>query len=140
MEPTSQIEHEGIVVKTGPDRVTVKMIVKSACASCQVKAACNLAETEEKIVEVKTGRNQFIVGQRVTVGMKKRQGYRALLLGYLFPFVILVFFLILFQKLGFSDGWSALWAFSLLSLYYFILYLTRKKLDKKFSYSVSALE
>ena len=140
METHDKITHEGIVLKTGKKLVVVKMIVKSACASCQVKSACSLSETEEKIVEVRTDDTFFNKGDRVIVGMKSSQGYKALLLGYILPFVVLVGFLIIFQNGGFDEGGSALMSFGFLALYYIVLYFFKNHLKKTFSYSISKVE
>ena len=44
------VSHEGIVTNIKGDDVEVKILSKSACASCNIKTACNMSEMQEKII------------------------------------------------------------------------------------------
>ena len=46
-----RVSHDGIIIGINDDEVEVKILSKSACASCNIKGACNMSEMKEKIIE-----------------------------------------------------------------------------------------
>lgn len=130
------VTHEGIVKSTGNATVMVSVIAKSACISCQVKGACSLSDIEEKIIEVDLPEDQADLkpGEHVTVEMKESLGTWAVLLGYVFPFLVVLISLIIYTSAGINEGLAGLFSVLILAPYYIILYLSRRFLRKKFTY------
>jgi len=135
MENENAVEHKGIVSDIKDGIVYVDLLVQSACASCHAKGVCG-ADTAQKTIEVKDSSFQFSIGDSVIVMLKESLGIRAIFLGYLLPFIVVLSSLIIFKSLNFNDGLSALLSLSLLVPYYFILYLTRNSIKKKFNFSI----
>ncbi len=127
------ISHEGKVVGFEKDKVRVKILSLSACASCHAKGSCSAADMSEKYIDALPDA-KFQNGEKVNVVIEERHGWIALLYGILLPFLILVITLFTLNALGKSEPFSAL--ISLLSLvpYYFFLYLLRGKFEKKFTF------
>lgn len=135
-----KITHPGIIKKLTADKAEVSIIVNSGCASCAINGSCSLSEVDvkEKVVEVKLAdTDAFSVGQRVTVEMKQSLGSWAVLLGYFFPFLLVLIGLIIFVSVGINQGLSALLSIAILIPYYLILYLTRHSLQKRFTYTLA---
>ncbi len=131
------ISHPGIVEQVTDDKIIVKIIAMSACSSCHAKGMCNVADMEEKIVEVrKIPHRDFQKNDQVTVSMKKSLGSRAVLLGYIFPFVLMIATLLLVLFLIGDEGVAGLSAILLLIPYYWLLYIYRKKLKSTFSFTI----
>ena len=131
------ISHPGIVEQITDDKVIVKIIAMSACSSCHAKGMCNVADMEEKIVEVrKIPHRDFQKNDQVTVSMKKSLGSRAVLLGYIFPFVLMIATLLLVLFLIGDEGVAGLSAILILIPYYWLLYIYRKKLKSTFSFTI----
>jgi positive regulator of sigma E activity len=130
------IEHDGLVIKVTPEQVDVQVVVRSACASCEIKGACNLSDIQEKVVEVKNPKQDFKVGEKVIIGMETVMGYKALFLGYLFPFLVILLSLILGLELFHEEGIAAGFALAMAAVYYFIIYFYRKNLQKVFRYKI----
>ena len=128
------VTHPGIVKKVGENKVEVSVVVQAGCASCQLKGVCSVGEMKEKVVEVEMTDRSFKEGQTVTVEMKQSLGTAAVLLGYVFPFVVLLVGLILFLQLGLDQGVAGILSILLLVPYYGGLYLARGGLKKKFRY------
>lgn len=129
------ITHPGIIRKIGANLAEVSIIVNSGCASCSVKGSCSISDVKEKVVEVGlSGNDEFAVGQHVRVEMKQSLGSWAVLLGYFFPFLVVLAGLILFTTLEIDQGLAALASLGLLIPYYLVLYLTRNRLRRKFTY------
>ncbi len=133
------VTHPGFVKAVENKRVEIAIMSVAGCASCQLKGACSVSDIEEKQVWVKMeDTSQYSVGQQVTIEMKQSLGTWAVLLGYVFPFLVLLLSLILFISLGFDQGLSGLIALALLVPYYTVLYLIRNWLDTRFQYSLRA--
>ena len=131
------ISHPGIVEQVTDDKIIVKIIAMSACSSCHAKGMCNVADMEEKIVEVrKIPHRDFQKNDQVTVSMKKSLGSRAVLLGYFFPFVLMIATLLLVLFLSGSEGAAGLSAILVLIPYYWLLYIYRRKLKSTFSFTI----
>lgn len=135
----NNITHKGVVENINNNTVFVKIIVSSACASCKVKSYCAITEMKEMLVEVNV-KNPFIYekGQNVTLSMRNSLGGTALFLAYVLPFIIMFSSLILLTSLGYNELFSGLFAIIILIPYFFLLYLIRKKLKKKFIFSLNS--
>jgi len=133
------VTHPGIIKKIESNKVEVAIMVTSGCASCEVKGACTVSEVEEKVVKVVTpNTSQYKIGQLITIEMSQSLGTWAVLVGYVFPFLVLFLGLILFINLGLDQGLAGVLSLSLLAPYYGILFLLRGYFSKQFSYNIRA--
>ena len=131
------VTHPGIVSKVEQGTVEVTVITKSACASCEVKSSCAIGETKAKVIDVDLQPGEkYQQGQQVTVEMKQSMGSWAVLLGYFFPFLVVLVGLIIFTSSGLDEGLSGLFSLGLLVPYYIVLYTLRDFFKKRFSYQI----
>jgi sigma-E factor negative regulatory protein RseC len=139
MSAHENITHPGIVEQLADDKVFVKILAMSACSSCHAKGMCNVAEVEEKVVEIrKDPQREFKIGEQVTVTMKKSLGSIAVLLGYIAPFFLLLGVLILVLFLSGNEGVAGLSAILVLIPYYWLLYIYRNRLKQTFSFMIES--
>ncbi|GAB4326084.1 MAG: SoxR reducing system RseC family protein [Bacteroidales bacterium] len=132
------VRHDGIIESVGADYVKVNIVQQSACVSCQVKGACNVGEMSREVVEVPNhGYTGLKPGDRVQVYMRRNLGLKAVLLGYLLPFIILLVTMITVREVTGSDGWAGLSALGVLIPYYLVLSLFRKKVNRTFTFAIS---
>ena len=137
--PQDNITHDGIISHMTEDVITVMIVSKASCASCQVSGACSASDIEEKIVDVKRElHDNYNVGDKVVVMMDQSLGTWAVMFGYVFPFLVLLIGLIVFTQILDSEGLAGLLALALLAPYYAILYLSRKQMDKTFQFKIIA--
>ncbi len=135
--PQDNITHDGIISHISKDVITVMIVSKASCASCQVAGACSASDVEDKSVEVKRAlHDNYNVGDKVVVMMDQSLGTWAVMFGYVFPFLVLLIGLIVFTQLLDSEGVAGLLALSLLAPYYIILYLSRKQMAKTFQFRI----
>ena len=134
---TEAITHPGIVERVEDAKIFVNILAQSACSSCHAKGMCSVAEVEEKTVEVTSagGRN-YKPGDSVTVRMEKSLGKKAVFLGYLLPFILLMVTLILMVSLTADEGLSALVSLLVLGPYYLVLYLLKDRLSRHFRFRI----
>lgn len=137
MQKPSNIEHKGIVKSINSETISVSIIAEAACASCQVKGSCSASDLKEKIIEIpQEENNNFNLGEQVNVILRQSLGVKALFLGYLFPFIILITSLIVISSFTNNELLSGLLSLGLLVPYYFILHLKRDYLKKEFSFTL----
>jgi sigma-E factor negative regulatory protein RseC len=132
------VTHSGIVNKVGDNKIQVSIISKAACVSCEINESCSLSDMEEKIIDVDLldDNRRFEVGQQVVIEMKESLGTWAVLLGYVFPFLLVFISLIIYTAIGMNEGLAGLFSVLVLAPYYIILYLSRRFLRKKFTYQI----
>jgi len=138
MENSSRnIEHPGVVDRVAGRQAFVRILPQSACGSCHSKSYCSMAEVSEKIVEVGLrGKEQLGTGQQVTVTLERSLGFRALMLGYMLPFAILLISLFGMVSLTGNEGISALVSIALMAPYYGLLYRYREKIRSRFRFKI----
>jgi len=138
-EKCGYIGHKAIVSETNSDSVTVVISSASACSGCHAQGSCNMSVAEEKQVKVE-GRYEVKPGQAVMVFMKRAAGFTALFLGYLLPLILVVTTLIITNILAFSELTSALLSIGILAPYYSGLVLFKRKISKRFNFSIEAIK
>ncbi len=133
------VEHPGMVISVERGVIMVKILQVSACAGCHAKGACSVADMEEKMVEVEDyAGDELAIGQQVTLIMKRSSGNRAIVLGYLLPFMLLITVMITGSYFISSEGALALISMGSMVPYYLLLYHWRDKLKKRFRISIQA--
>ncbi len=133
----NRISHEGIVTKIDGENIEVKILSKSACGSCNIKGACNMAEMQEKIITIPAPKDKNLsIGQEVKISMRLGQANRAVVFAYVIPLIILVAMIFILNALKIDEGLNALISIGTLAPYYLILYLFRNKLKSKFEYEI----
>lgn len=132
-----QIHHDGIIHKINEHSMEVSIISMAACTSCHAKGACSASDMKEKFVQVKPliGK-EYQIGDQVTIAIKQSVGTWAVLLGYVFPLIVVVTALIVLTNMMENEGVAGLIAISVLIPYYSILYVTRKKMADNFEFKI----
>ncbi len=131
-----QIEHEGTVVSMLDNALIVRIITSSACGSCAAKSHCMPSENKDKDIRVESFSGDFVLGEQVKVIMQQSLGFRALCIGYMIPFIlILVTLLVTYQITG-NELISGLSALFILIPYYLSLKLLNRKINRTFGFSV----
>ena len=130
------IEHEGIIDHIEGDVAHVKINSVSACASCQAKGVCSAADQEEKYLDVPLDGANYQEGEPVQVQVEKRLGFKAVALGYFYPFLLLMAVLIVLIAIGFPELKAGIVALLSIVPYYLGLYLFRKRIENTFSFSI----
>jgi sigma-E factor negative regulatory protein RseC len=129
------IHHEGIVQENSGKSVLVTITPSTACSGCHAKGSCNVTGGEKKIISV-DGSYDVKPGDSVVVQMKESMGYTALILGYILPFVSVMATLIILIAIGFSELTAGLISLAILLPYYMILFLFRKRVNEKFTFTL----
>jgi len=140
MSQSKSIEHKGRIDSIHGNKINVSFLAMSGCASCHAKGICSAADMQEKSVEVTDYTNQYNIGEEVNITLKQSLGFRALFLGYVLPFILVLSILISLTALGFNEAVAGLGALSVLFPYYLILFLLRNKIRKKFTFTINKID
>ncbi len=135
MQKKNTIEHSGTVKSVDNGIVIVNIESHPACSGCLASGICELSDNETR--EIKAVRSyDAMEGDRVLVVMRQSMGFRALFLGYILPFIIILFILVLMTSLSFSEPVSGLTAILALIFYYTVIYLKKEKIGRSFSFTI----
>jgi sigma-E factor negative regulatory protein RseC len=130
------IEHKGIIDHIDGDLAHVKIDSVSACASCHAKGVCGAADQEEKYLDVPLHGASYRPGDSVFVQVARHLGFRAVLMGYVYPFLILMAVLIGMLAAGVAELRAGGMALLSIVPYYLLLYLFRNRISKTFTFSI----
>ena len=129
------VEHEGIVKKRDSKFVTVQITSLSACSGCHAEGACTMSGKKDKTIDI-AGSYNLKEGDCVTVQMEKSLGYSAVILGYFIPFAVVITTLVVLLALKFKESHAGIIALLSIFPYYFFLLLCKKKINRKFVFSL----
>ena len=137
MSEKTDISHPGVVDSVANGVVHVRILAQSACRTCHAKSACGVADMEEKVVDIPAGHaGNYKKGDQVTITMKRSLGTKAVFLGYLLPFLVVMIALVTIITLTGKEGLAALVSIGVLVPYYFLLYKMKDRLSKQFSFYI----
>jgi sigma-E factor negative regulatory protein RseC len=136
MHQGETITHEGMVLKApGNGTAEVEITVAEACGGCHAKSVCSAGKSDTRVITVKSDA-VLSPGDHVTVVLQQSQGFRALAIGYIIPFIVLIAAFILTTIAGAGELASALLSFAAIGIYYFIIWLLREKIGEKFEFKI----
>ena len=129
------IRHEGVVLSTNGNMAHVEIVQTSACSACKARSMCMSSESQQKQMDV-VMLEPMQAGDRVEVEVRERLAWRAVLLAYILPFVVMM---AVIAVLDYATDWSEAITGTLslcaIALYYLILSAFKHKLQKQFSFT-----
>lgn len=127
--------HRGVVSKILDDKIIISLKGNVNCEGCKAKSACGVSESNDKEIEVLKSAQSFNLNEEVDVVLSRELGLKAVFWAYLFPFILMVFTLLVSS--GFVKEWiSGLISLFILIPYYIILYLFQENFRKVFKVSL----
>ena len=134
---SQKISHAGVIESIEGDSIKVRIVQTSACAACKVAGHCNAAESKVKIVDVVgADATRYQLGQEVVVWASKDVANKALVLGFGLPFLLMIAVLVIVLHVTDNEGAAALSALGSLLLYYGLLWLRRKSIQRGISFRI----
>ena len=129
------IRHEGIVLSTSGELAHVEIVQTSACAACKARSMCMSSERQQKYIDA-VMLEPMKTGDRVEVEVRERLAWKAILLAYILPFVVMM---AVIAVLDYATDWSEaiIGTLSLcaIALYYIGLSVFKHRLQKQFTFS-----
>lgn len=132
--------HQGTVKETRHGCVVVQIEAVSACAACAAHGKCGFAESKDKTLEIPSPDwNQYTPGQQVLVHINESRGMLAVWIAYLLPALLMLAAIITLSLLHLPEWCVVLSAFAVLALYILTLYLRRRKLENRFTLTLTTI-
>lgn len=131
------IKHEGVVVSVNGTEAKVRILQAGSCHGCQAKGMCGAAESKEKEVDAYMA-EPVAIGETVTVSVSQRMGWKAVLLAYVVPFVILIGGVWLYGH-WMDEAAAGTMAILSVGVWYLVLRLMRDRLQKEFSFTINKI-
>ena len=135
----NQVEHEGTVISMNGNTMIVRIVASSACGGCAARNYCGTSESKDKDICVESFSGDFVAGERVKVLMQRSMGFRALCIGYIIPFALILITLLIVYQFSGNELASGLSALIILSPYYLMLHLFNQKITKSFGFTVQKI-
>jgi sigma-E factor negative regulatory protein RseC len=131
------LEHRGVVSAVGDRLVEVEFMVQAACSECKAKGLCGVDEGNKRFVTVHEPHAEYYsVGEEVMIGVSEIMGMKAATYAYIIPFFILVGTLFITLHFGWSETSAGLTSLGLMALYYVVLFLFRRHIEKEIVFKI----
>lgn len=137
---SESIHHTGIVERIDKDTVYVRIVQQSACSGCHAQSMCTASEKKDKIIEIPDNSGRFQPNEKVMICGQNSLGLQAVLLAFVLPLVIVVLTIVIGTILNWDETTSGLTGLLLLLPYYYVLYLVRDKLKRRFIFTLKKLK
>ncbi len=138
---SNQVCSQAVIKEVGDSYVVAEIVIESACAACHAKSACGVSDRKQEKIKVPVENPEdFKVGEFVSVEMKQSLGMKAVVIAYLFPFIVLVLGLFVTYGITKNELLSIGVCFGSVALYYLIITKLKDKFEKEFVFSIKKME
>lgn len=129
------IRHEGVVVSVNGQTAHISIIQASACQACQARSMCMSADSKEKEMDALM-LEPMQVGDRVEVEVKQHLAWKAVLLAYILPFIVMMIVMVLLlATTHWSEAVVGAASLSSIALYYILLGVFNNRLQRQFTFT-----
>ena len=129
------IRHNGIVLSIDGRMARVQITQTSACSACKARSMCMSSESRQNEMDV-VMLEPMQAGDRVEVEVRERLAWKAVLLAYILPFIVMMG---LIAALDMMTDWSEAVVGTLslcgIALYYIGLSVFKHRLQKQFVFT-----
>lgn len=134
------IRHTGTITNIEKNFAEIVLQQTSACVSCHAKGMCmSFDKKERKITTPLPYSHNYTKGEEVNITLQTKHGYKAVLLAYIFPVLILVASIALFDHLQAGELNTILYAFALLAFYFIALKTFSVKLTQTITFQIEKI-
>lgn len=128
------IKHEGVVEAVSGGIAHVRIVQTSACSACHAKSMCTASETMAKQIDAEM-LEPMQVGDHVMVEVARRLGYKAVLLAFVVPLLLMGGVIAGASAYGLSEAWAGTLGLVALLPYYGVLKLMSGKMAKEYRFT-----
>ena len=133
------IRHTGIVLSTKENIAQVEIVQTSACAACKARTMCMSSESQQKVMDV-VMLEPMNVGDHVEVQVRERLAWKAILLAYIMPFLVMMAVIaVLDMATDWSEAVIGTLSLCAIALYYIGLSVFKHRLQTQFTFTARKL-
>ena len=135
MDMDEMIRHEGIVERIDGEMAHIRIVQTSACSACKARSMCMSAESQEKEMDAAM-MEPMQPGDQVEILVRERLAWKAVLLAYILPFVVMVALIAILDILTpWSEAIVGTISLCGIALYYIGLSVFKHRLQTQFSFT-----
>ena len=135
MNMDEMIRHEGIVERIDGEMAHIRIVQTSACSACKARSMCMSAESQEKEMDA-VMLEPMQPGDQVEILVRERLAWKAVLLAYILPFVVMVALIAILDILTpWSEAIVGTISLCGIALYYIGLSVFKHRLQTQFSFT-----
>ena len=135
MDMDEMIRHEGIVERIDGEMAHIRIVQTSACSACKARNMCMSAESQEKEMDA-VMLEPMQPGDQVEILVRERLAWKAVLLAYILPFVVMVALIAILDILTpWSEAIVGTISLCGIALYYIGLSVFKHRLQTQFSFT-----
>lgn len=135
----NSVTHEGIIEKISGKQCFIRLSRQPACDGCGAKSICSVPDSKGGEIMIADRESGMNAGDRVIVSITPQNAYKALVLGYVLPAVLVILTMVLFSVSGAPEWLTALASLSLLVPYYLMIRLFGARMERTFRFSVNKM-
>ena len=129
------IRHTGIVSGINGELAHVQIVQSSACSACKAKSMCMSTESQQKELDA-VMLEPMQAGDRVEVEVREHLAWKAVLLAYVLPFIVMMSVIAVLDVLtGWDEAIVGTIALCSIALYYLVLSQFKHRLQKQFTFT-----
>jgi len=133
------IRHTGVVLSVDGASARVEIVQTSACSACKAKSMCMSAESQQKQMDV-IPLEPVQPGDKVEVEVRERLAWKAVLLAYILPFIVMIGIIALLDRFtDWSEAVTGTLSLCGIALYYIGLSVFKHRLQKQFTFTARKL-
>ncbi len=132
----TQITHEGVISLIESGRIEVAISPIAACEGCKARGSCGAVEQQRKIEVFDNNCDEFKVGDKVVVSVRRSTALYATFFAYIVPLIIFVGAIAVVVTVVGAEGLAALVGFGAVALYYSALYLLRRAAERAVHFEI----
>lgn len=133
------IRHTGVVTSIHGEMAHVTITQTSACSACKARSMCMSSESKQKEMDV-IMLEPMQAGDKVEVEVRERLAWKAVLLAYIMPFIVMMAVLgTLDITTMLSEAITGSISLGAIALYYLVLHMFRGRLQKQFVFTARKL-
>ena len=130
------IRHTGVVLSADGETARVQIVQTSACQACKARSMCVSSESRELSDVGCQISEPMQAGDRVEVEVRERLAWKAVVIAYIVPFVVMMAVLAGLNVLTeWSEAVTGTLSLCSIALYYIGLSFFRGKLQKQFTFT-----
>ena len=125
----TKIRQCGVIESINGTHARIQIVRPSACQTCEASSRCNIHSGK---ITYDQRLAKYQKGDRVQVEITAKAGRYAVAIGFALPLVLFVSTMLALHYNGATDEIAALSAIGVIGVYYFIIYLIRKYINRHF--------
>jgi len=127
------MKKEGTIVSIDDNIITVSICQQDACASCNAKTICGVTNGKIKNVECYcSNASEHKIGDKVSIHISSFNSFRALLVLFILPTIVLIGAIFAYKGIGLTDGLAAFYSIATLAAYFGLVFIFQKTIKRRF--------